>query len=100
VFGGVLGILAQGPNRRWRVDYRHKRETVAAVLRSLCGHVVISISWLVRYKYLLPILLAFLIQTDVKTSESSLPAKFVLVLQPTPNLVTWPDPENSRAWRS
>lgn len=57
------------------MDYRSKSKTFIAILRSLRNRAMLSVSWFLRYKYLLPILLAFLLQSDVKTTQPSLPRK-------------------------
>lgn len=77
------------------MDYRSKSSTLIAILRSLRHRVVLSVSWFLRYKYLLPILLAFLLQSDIKTTEPSLPKKVSAALHSGAAML--PSPENSCA---
>src|SRR6266566_9740539 len=86
---GVTGISGAGPCRRWLMTLRFSSQLVTATLRPVCRSS--SVTPFRKRKY---ILLAFLLCTDVKTSEPPLSEKFVL--HPTPDLVKLPVPENSR----
>jgi hypothetical protein len=81
--------------RRSRMDYRSKSKTLIAILLSLRNRIALSVSWFLRYKYLLPILLAFFQPSDVKTSEPSLPKKVSAALHS--GAATLSSPENSCA---
>jgi hypothetical protein len=77
------------------MDYESKSRTLIAILRSLRNRLVLSVSWFLRYKYLLPILLAFLQPSDVKTTQHSLPKKFSAALHS--GAAKLASPENSCA---
>ena len=77
------------------MDYQSKSSTLIAILRSLRNLVVLSVSWFLRYKYLLPILLAFLQPSNVQTTEPSLPKKVSAALHSGGALL--PSTENSCA---
>jgi hypothetical protein len=81
--------------RRSRMGYQSKSTTLIAIFRSLRNRVVLSVSWFLRYKYLLPILLAFLLQSDVKTTKPLLPKKVSAALHSGAAML--PSPENSCA---
>ncbi len=77
------------------MGYQSKSTTLIAIFRSLRNRVVLSVSWFLRYKYLLPILLAFLLQSDVKTTKPLLPKKVSAALHSGAAML--PVPENSCA---
>ena len=64
------------------MDYRSKSRTLIAILRSVGNLILLSLSWFLRYKYLLPILLAFVLWSDVKPASLRFQEK--LTLHPTP----------------
>ena len=76
-----------------RFNSRSGSGSLRAFLRTFYCQLLRGLCLFLRYKYLFPILLAFLLPSDVKTSEPSLPRKVQCL--PHSGVARLPASENS-----